>query len=292
MKCRWGASKVNTWFQGILLLTGLLAFGPRGHAPRIRLALPEVTVTPTSLAFGVVRMGTTSTLDFTVTNDGTTDLTYSVSEASTEISITTSFPGASGVLAAGAFVTIHVKFDPTSLGLKTGDLTVTTDDADEPTTLVSFTGTGGRSFLVVDSPATPNNFVDQPLGTASTPVTVTVRNDVQPNVAPLNIGSIVKAGTDPTEFTVVDAAPYTNIASGSTVTFSVAFTPTRIGPATCTLQINSDDPGSPTLFVVTGNALPAPAPAPSGGGGGGGCGLSGLEAGLVFLLLALRRRLR
>ncbi|HZE97914.1 MAG TPA: choice-of-anchor D domain-containing protein [Planctomycetota bacterium] len=134
-------------------------------------------------------------------------------------------------------------------------------------------------LLVVQSPGTLISFGNIDVYGSSVPVTVTLKNDSTAG-APLNITSITKTGQDAAQFVVVDATPYSNVAPGSSVTFSVTFTPKFYGPAACDLSIASDDPASPTTIQLTGTGLAGASP------GGAGCGLLGLE---VALLLGLRR---
>jgi FtsP/CotA-like multicopper oxidase with cupredoxin domain len=108
---------------------------------------PIYTVTPENYAFGNIAVaGGTSTQMFTVQNTGTVPLTInSITRTSA-----TQFPGfthncplsaANQRLAAGASCTINVTFDPTTLGAKTSNLSVTVA-APGTSKVVPLTGSG------------------------------------------------------------------------------------------------------------------------------------------------------
>jgi hypothetical protein len=102
---------------------------------------PEVS--PTSLNFGTVSLGTTSAAQVvTVTNDTTSTLTFS------GVAIAGADPGdfgfsstCAGSLAANASCTISVTFTPTAAGLRTASLRISDNGTGSPQT-VALSGTG------------------------------------------------------------------------------------------------------------------------------------------------------
>ncbi len=93
------------------------------------------------------------------------------------------------------------------------------------------------------------------VGSASTPQSVTLSNTGN---ASLNIASIVANG----DFAQSNGCGPT-LASGSSCTISVTFTPTAAGPDIGNLTITSDAAGSPQLVSLSGTGLAVPVIAPT-----------------------------
>jgi len=109
-------------------------------------AVPGVGLAPTSLPFGGQLLTTTSTAKtVTLTNTGTGALTISSIAGSGDFTATsigtTACPISPATLAAGANCTISVTFAPTTVGARTGTLTITDNAVGSPHT-VPLTGTG------------------------------------------------------------------------------------------------------------------------------------------------------
>jgi hypothetical protein len=95
---------------------------------------------PTSLSFGSVTIGSTSTLSVTFTNAGNSNVTIS------NVSISGAGYAASGVstgqiLAPAQTATLNVTFSPSATGTLTGSVTVTSDATNSPAT-ISLSGSG------------------------------------------------------------------------------------------------------------------------------------------------------
>jgi hypothetical protein len=97
-----------------------------------------IGVTPTSLAFGTVQVGSTATRTFTITNTGNSTLTV------TSIGLPAggyTADWSSGTISAGASRTITVTFAPTTSGSQDGTITVTSNATSGANT-VGVTGIG------------------------------------------------------------------------------------------------------------------------------------------------------
>jgi hypothetical protein len=81
-------------------------------------ALATCEISPDTLDFGSIAVGGDSTMSFTITNNGTSDLVLSISEACAEFAIT-SGGGSQTVTAGGGTHTVDVIFQPASSGGKT-----------------------------------------------------------------------------------------------------------------------------------------------------------------------------
>jgi uncharacterized repeat protein (TIGR01451 family) len=106
---------------------------------------PDIDVVPTAVNFGAVVVATTSTVQsVTVSNTGTISLTIiSVASNDAQFAIVSGItPG--DAIAPGASRTITLTFTPASEGLKTANLTITSNDPDENPFNVALSGTGAN----------------------------------------------------------------------------------------------------------------------------------------------------
>lgn len=202
-----------------------------------------VTLSPTSVSFGSVVIGTTSGVRFiTLTNTGTVPLTISSIAASGSFSETNTC-GTS--VNAGKKCTISVTFSPTAAGSATGAVTVTDNASNSPQT-VSLTGTGVQAVTL--SPAALT-FAIRTVGTTSNPTTVTVTNNM---TTALTIDSVAVTG----DFAQTNTCG-TSLASKGKCTISVTFTPTVIGTRTGKLTVTDSAANSPQTASLTGTGSTA-----------------------------------
>jgi hypothetical protein len=116
----------------------------------------SLTATPTSLSFGDVASGSTSSAQtVTVSNPGSSAVSVS------SVAVTGPFSQSStcgGSIAAGGSCTVSVTFAPTSGGSQTGTLTVTTSAPGGPLTVaLSGTGVASTTNLALHQPATASS---------------------------------------------------------------------------------------------------------------------------------------
>ncbi len=118
-------------------------------------ANPQIAINPSSLAFGSVAVGTTSTLSFTIANTGggtlsgsiTSPSRYTVTEQSRDIRNTLSFS-----LAAGQSKTYNLAFTPTSATSYNGNVVITSNSETQGTYNLAVTGSGHTPpTLVIDA---------------------------------------------------------------------------------------------------------------------------------------------
>ena len=105
---------------------------------------PDINVSPTAINFGTVTVGSSATTNVVIHNVGTAPLTLTalpgrpVSPGS-PFSVAPSLP--TTVIVSGALVVIQVTFTPTSSGVgSVGNLSLLSDDIDEPIVTVSLKG--------------------------------------------------------------------------------------------------------------------------------------------------------
>jgi hypothetical protein len=123
--------------------------------------LPEITVSPGSLAFGIrgVDAGPSPAQTVTITNDGDGDLHISsVSLTGTDLfEFDVESDTGETTLSPGATRTIQISFDPSSEGAKSANLSITSDDSDESTVDVALSGTGVSSGWYLFLPLVVND---------------------------------------------------------------------------------------------------------------------------------------
>ncbi len=101
---------------------------------------PDIALAQTSLAFGSVYITGNAVLNVDITNGGCADLNiYGLSFSNGDFSTTQATPV---VIIAGATLSVPVKFAPTTPGVIAGNLTITSDDSDSPSLVVTLGGTG------------------------------------------------------------------------------------------------------------------------------------------------------
>ena len=109
---------------------------------------PDIGVSPASLDFGQVVVGSSSDLTATVTNNGLQTLTVSDLSATNAAFTVVSPVAPFDVAASGGAQTVTVRFSPALVGIKTGDLHVTSNDPDQGVVVVSLTGEGVSEPIV------------------------------------------------------------------------------------------------------------------------------------------------
>jgi hypothetical protein len=199
----------------------------------------RLKLSPTSLSYSTQVINTTSaTKTVTLTNIGSSSLTINSIGISTHFVITSKTCGLS--LAAGANCTVHVGFRPTSIGSKTGTLSIYNTGGATPRT-VPLSGTGTQIKLSASS----LTFAARPVGTTSGTQSVTLSNVGSTTVS---ISSISISGN----FAVASKTCGSSLANGTSCSVTVKFHPTATGTRTGTLSIYNTGGGSPRTVKLTG----------------------------------------
>jgi hypothetical protein len=203
---------------------------------------PVVTLSPTSLTWGKVVRGTTSTgKNVTLTNTGSATLIIASITTSGDFALATSTKPCGSTLAAGKNCIIRVTFTPTQLGLRTGAITIIDNAPNTPQT-VPLSGTGVLPATLAPSSAT---FAARTVGTTSLPKVFTLRNNQT-----VTLNSIVISTTG--DFSVSSTTCTANLAAKTSCTISVVFTPTAVGTRTGTLKVADSASNSPQSSSLTG----------------------------------------
>jgi len=197
----------------------------------------QLTASPTSLSFGNVTTGSSTTLAEKLTNSGGTSLTISQITPSTGFSFT-------GItlpltLAAAQSVTFTASFAPQTTGNVTGSLIISSNGSN-PSLTVSSTGTGTLPGQLAASP-TSLSFGNVTTGSSST----VVEKLTNTGGSALTISQITPSGTG---FSFSGITLPLTLAAAQSVTFNASFAPQTTGSATGSLVINSNG-SNPSLTV-------------------------------------------
>jgi hypothetical protein len=202
---------------------------------------PAVTITPTSLTFGVQLLKTTSpALTSTVTDTGEGPLTI------TSIKVTGAFSQTNTCgtgLAAGGSCIINVTFTPSGINKSTGTVTINDNAPGSPQT-IALTGTGTEVELV----PTSLSFGTQKVGTTSPAQTVTLTNVGKTS---LSITGTPLGGANKADFAQTNTCG-TSVSAGASCTFNITFTPKATGSRTAAMAIEDNGGASPQIVGLSG----------------------------------------
>jgi len=235
--------------------TGNLAIANTGVAPTVNVPLSgggqtagALTVSPLSLDFGSVLVGSNQTLPETLTNSGGSSITV------TQVTATGSGFSMSGLnlpltLPAGQNQTFSATFTPTAGGSSSGNLAITSSGS-TPNINIALSGNGLTPGALTSNPSSLS------FGN------IQVGNQRQLNETLTNTGgssvNISQATLSGTGFSMSGLNPPLQLTSGQHITFSVTFAPLVVGGASGSISITSDA-SNPNLSIPlsgTGTAMP------------------------------------
>jgi ASPM-SPD-2-Hydin domain-containing protein/centrosomal CEP192-like protein len=204
----------------------------------------SLTVSPLSISFGSIPVGTSSTQTVSLVNPGTG--TVSISQAP----VTGSSFGMSGLalpltLGPGQSGAFTVSFHPAGTGSASGSISVMSNASNAVST-VALSGTGVQPAISVVPGSV--NFGTVTVGQTSSQ-TVTLSN---PGSANLNITQVAGPSTG---FGLNGLALPLTVAPGKSATFMVSFTPTSGASSSSSLTLVSNAPTSPTTIPLSGGGL-------------------------------------
>ncbi|WP_158750246.1 S-layer family protein [Acidobacterium sp. S8] len=203
----------------------------------------QLTATPSSLAFGSLAVGASTTQTVTLTSTGTAPLTINSATASDGFAVSgASFPL---TLKPKETATLQVQFKPTAEGAVSGSLAISSNDYKNSTTTIHLTGTGEEAPALASelaiNPASLS-FGNVTVGSSSTqPVTLS-----SSGTAPITIASAKLIGT---EITLSGAKFPLVLKAHQTVTLKVNFAPTTAGAVAGHLIVDSDSVSHPTMTI-------------------------------------------
>jgi hypothetical protein len=200
-----------------------------------------VSASPGSLSFGNIPTGTSAAQKVTVTNTGSASVNIT--------QVTVSGEGFSAspatlplTLTGGQNTSFNVTFAPTTAGVFTGTVTVSSSATDSPAT-VSLSGTG-TTYLLNATPLSLRFGNVAAKSTGSLPITIT-------NTGTANV-TIVSATETGTGFSITGLALPLTLAAGQTTTFKAAYTPPVTGSFTGIITLSSNATNSPITIGLYG----------------------------------------
>ena len=236
--------------------------------PGAAFAVPIISVTSGSGAFGNVAINTTADQTFTITNTG--DAAATIDSVVVSGTGYTLLQGAtpSSVSASTGTATFKVRFSPTVRQAYSGagsNVVVTSAGSTNSPITVPLTGTGiaseiglsqgGTTLSNGSAASTATTFAPVTLNgapnTATSALTFTINNTGNTTLTLTGGTKVVVGGTNAADFTVTTAPAATVASSGGTTTFTVTFKPSGRGTRTASLSIANDDPDvDKSPFVV------------------------------------------
>lgn len=207
----------------------------------------SLNVAPTSLPFGTVSVGGTSTMSVTATNTGQSTVTIptgGITFTGTGFSLgNLALPV---TIAVGGNAVIPIVFTPAASGAVTGSATIVSNAANSPA-VISLSGTGTTAptpSLAVNSSSV--SFGNVAVGVNST-MNVTLSNS---GTAAAAVSAINFSGP----FSLGSLAVPFNLATNANVSIPLVFTPTATGNATGSASIVSNAPNSPLIIKLSGSS--------------------------------------
>ncbi len=219
------------------------------------ISAPQVSLAPTSAAFGAVQVGDHSASQtVTLSNTGAAALALSAIRLAgadaADFTHTTTCDLTAG-LPAGGSCTIAVVFAPGSPGAKSATLAFD-DDAPNTPQSVALTGTATPAPIPsVGLSPTTLTFAAQTVGTTGAQQSVTITNTGGADLAVASIGI-----TGSSDFAQTNNCPAT-LASGASCSASVTFAPTGEGTRAAHLTLSDNAANTPQSVALSGTGLAA-----------------------------------
>jgi phosphoesterase family protein/centrosomal CEP192-like protein len=216
----------------------------------------SVTVSPSSLPFGIVAVGSSSVLSSTLTNNGSSALTitsaFTISPTGGPFAFngTGTCPPVGSTIAPGGNCRIDVKFAPTATGSYLGTVSVN-DSAGTQTISLSGSGgsgSGGGSSTATVSP-TSMSFGNTKVGTVSASKSAILTNNSTSTA--LTIGSIA---ISPNFQFAAGGTCGSTLAAGASCSINVEFAPTTTGTLTGSVTISDTASNTPQTISLSGHA--------------------------------------
>ncbi len=253
-----GSAKIPVRFQptstgaksGNITITGNAPSSPTSVAVSGNAPAPAIgTAIANTGNFGDVCLGTFKDLALTINNPGGCNLSVSsISSSSGEFIA----PGLISplIVSPGGSTSVTLRFQPTSTGAKSGNITITGNAPSSPTSVAVSGNAPAGDIRVTGS----TDFGDVCAGT-----------DAEKTISVCNVGkcnlAVTSAAFNPAcpDFSIINNPFPATASPDSCMDVVILFTPASDGPKSCTLVIASDDPDQPaiTLTVTANTPIPS-----------------------------------
>jgi hypothetical protein len=206
---------------------------------------PAITLTPATLDFGVVSVGSSRTLTVTAMNTGRAALNISAITIA-GVGFTLGADATPGILQPNATKTFEVTYQPNSRGVASGVVRVNNDTAENAVAEIPLGGTGAAPGISV----TPNviDFGGVLVGESGTQ-TFTIGN---PGNAMLELSASISSPTN--DVFVLENMP-ASLAPSAQATVTIRFNPSAAGAVRATVQLTSNAVPNAITMQVTGTGI-------------------------------------
>lgn len=203
------------------------------------------SVSPTSVSFGSVAVGSSNSSAITLTNKGSSTLTFP------QVSVTGSGFGVSGIstsstVAAGGTLNFNAVFAPASANSSSGSITLTTNGSPAQLT-ISLTGTGTAATQTLSASPTSLSFGNVQVGNSNS-LTTTITNSGNSDVT---ISSVSVTGSG---YTTSGITSGLILSPNQTATLTIKFSPAGLGSTSGSVSIVSNATNSPTTISLSGES--------------------------------------
>jgi len=231
-------------FAFLVAVIELLLFISAGSAAA---ASTQITVSPTSVSFGTVNVGSSAQQSIKITNSSQTVL------AIRSVSVSGSYFAITGIatplpMRAGASFSFTAKFTPSAAGSQTGKVAIVTSSGETVDVALS----GNTPTNTVSIVPTSASFGSVPVGSTNSQ-TFTVTNHGSTTV------SVLSKSIFGTGLSISGLASGLQIGSGQSSTFNVAFKPAQTGAITGSASVDFSASGKTVGLTVplSGNGVGA-----------------------------------
>lgn len=232
-----------------------VSLGGTGQA----VASPAAALSPTSVAFGSVTVGSSSTAQtVTLTNSGSAALSITDISAASPFGATHAC-GAS--LAAGASCDISVTFTPSGAGAANGTLSVSSDASGSPhTAKLSGTGVLASTGILQWNDASAVSFGNTSVGDDAATRTLTLSNS---GTGSATLGELTIGGSHAADFRVdgnSTCVAHQQLAAGAQCTVVLGFSPSAAGTRSASVSVSATNASTPEAIALSGTGVAAAAP--------------------------------
>lgn len=233
-----------------------VSLGGTGQA----VATPQASLSPTSLAFGSVTVGSSSSAQtVTLTNSGSAALNITDISAASPFSAT---HACGSSLAAGASCAVSVVFTPSGSGAASGSLSVSSNASGSPHT-ASLGGTGvlASTGILQWADASALDFGNTTVGDDASTRTLTLANN---GSGTATLGSLSIGGSHAADFRIDGGSTCAEgqaLAAGAQCTVVVGFSPSAAGARSASLAVAATNASTPEALGLAGTGVATAAPA-------------------------------
>jgi HYDIN/CFA65/VesB-like, Ig-like domain len=245
-----GAVTVGLALVGLATLVGCQGFSSaKTAAATTAPASGQLSLSPATESFGTVQVGSSQQQSATVTNVGGSSVTIAQAAIS-GTGFTLSGFSTPITLAAGQSASFNVTFTPQATGSASGTVTISSD-ASNPSAMLTLSGAGTTATAQLSAaPAT--------LAEGSVFVGFTGTASGSLSAAGANV-TVTAASSSNSHFTISGLSLPAIVAAGTSVPFTVTYSPQAAGGDSATLTFTSTAQPSTTTDAASGIGVAAPA---------------------------------